>query len=233
MAENAGAAARVAVVVPVFNEERVLPSLVEQLQRLNVDEIVIVDGGSSDGSLDLLQQSGLRWITSEPGRALQMNAGSRVSSSEILLFIHADTVIDSSQISKLRDAMSDVAVAGGRFDVQLSGNRFSFQVIAWFINLRSRLSRINSGDQCQFVRRSVFDQLGGFPDQPLMEDIEFSKRLKRVGRVICLRDRVTTSSRRWENNGVVRTVWLMWKLRLLYWSGVSPEKLAHIYRDAR
>jgi len=233
MAEGAGAAATVAVIVPVFNEERVLPSLIEQLRRLNADEIVIVDGGSSDGSRDLLQQSGLRWITSEPGRALQMNAGARITPSEILLFIHADTVISSSQISKLREAMSDVAVAGGRFDVRMSGNRFSFQVIAWFINMRSRLSYINSGDQCQFVRRSAFDRLGGFPDQPLMEDIEFSKRLKRVGRVICLRDRVATSSRRWENNGIIRTVWLMWKLRLLYWLGVSPEKLAHIYRDER
>jgi len=227
------AEARVAVIVPVFNEARVLPSLIGQLQHLNIDELIIVDGGSTDATCNLLAQSGLRWVVSKPGRALQMNAGASICNSDILVFIHADTVISSSHISRLREVMRDADAVGGRFDVRLTGNRAVFRMIAFFINLRSRLSHICSGDQCLFVRRSVFEGLGGFPDQPLMEDIEFSKQLKRLGRVICLRDTVTTSSRRWEHNGVTRTIMLMWKLRLLYWLGVSPEKLSRIYRDAR
>ncbi len=221
------------MIVPVFNEARVLPSLIGQLQRLNIDELIIVDGGSTDATCNLLAQSGLHWVVSKPGRALQMNAGASICNSDILVFIHADTVIGSSHISRFREVMCDADAVGGRFDVRLSGDRAVFRMIAFFINLRSRLSKISTGDQCLFVRRSVFERMGGFPDQPLMEDIEFSKRLKRLGRVICLRDTVTTSSRRWEHNGVTRTIMLMWKLRLLYWLGVSPEKLARIYRDAR
>jgi len=233
MPENVISDNTVAVIVPVFNEVRMLPTLIEQLQRLKADALIIVDGGSNDGSREILQKSGLHWIQSKPGRAAQMNAGANASNSDILLFIHADTGIDLSHISMLREAMKDGAAAGGRFDIRLSGDRVSFRVIEWFINLRSRLSKICTGDQCQFVRRSRFKQMGGFSDQPLMEDIEFSKRLKRIGRVISLRQTVTTSSRRWEQHGIIRTVWLMWKLRLLYWLGVSPQQLVHIYRDVR
>jgi len=126
--------------------------------------------------------------------------------------------------------MQNASCVGGRFDVSLSGPGFALRLIAWFINIRSRLSGISTGDQCQFVRRSVFEAMGGFPEQALMEDVEFSKRLKRHGRIACLREKVLTSSRRWEAHGVVRTVWLMWTLRFLYWLGVSPEKLAMMYR---
>jgi len=225
--------ASVAVIVPVRNEARLLPSLIGQMQQLECDELIIVDGGSSDATAEILAESGLRRIASKPGRARQMNAGAEVCDSDILLFIHADTMIDSSHISQLREAMRDAGAVGGRFDVRLSGNSPVFRMIAFLINLRSRLSKISTGDQCLFVRRSVFEQMGGFADQPLMEDIEFSKRLKRRGRVLCLHDKVTTSSRRWQQHGVVHTILLMWKLRLLYWLGVAPEKLARIYRDAR
>ena len=124
-------------------------------------------------------------------------------------------------------------IAGGRLDVQLSGEGALFSLIAFMINLRSRLTGISTGDQCQFVRRELFEQLNGFPEQPLMEDIEFSHRLKRVGRTACLRDKVTTSSRRWEQHGLWRTMLLMWKLRLLYCLGMSPNRLAEMYHHAR
>jgi len=127
--------------------------------------------------------------------------------------------------------MRDERVVGGRFDVRLSGRQPAFRVIEFFINLRSRLTRIATGDQAIFVRRSVFERLGGFPEQPLMEDVEFSRRLKREGRIACLRERVVTSSRRWERHGIARTVWLMWSLRLGYWLGADPERLRRWYRD--
>jgi len=223
----------IAIIVPVFNEERVLPELIANLQQMDANELIVVDGGSTDHTCRLLADSHIRWISSILGRAAQMNAGLQECKSDILLFIHSDTIINSSHLLAVKQAMQDESVVGGRFDVRLSGDWFAFRVIAYFINMRSRLSGISTGDQCQFVRRSVFERMGGFPEQALMEDIEFSKRLKRYGKLACLRQKVGTSSRRWERYGVMRTVWLMWKLRFLYWLGVSPEKLAQAYRQAR
>jgi len=225
--------ASIAVIVPVFNEQDVLPVLISQLQRLEADEWIVVDGGSSDDTRHILQESPIQWMSAPLGRASQMNAGAKRCDSDILLFIHADTIISSSNISALRQAMQGGFCVGGRFDVSLSGDGAALSVIAWWINFRSRVSGIHTGDQCQFVRRSVFERIGGFPNQALMEDVAFSKRLKREGKVACLRQKVVTSSRRWQKYGLVSTVWLMWKLRFLYWLGISPEKLARMYRQAR
>jgi len=211
----------------------VLAELIERLQAVGADELIFVDGGSCDESRRLLAHSGVRWLQSEPGRATQMNTGAEDCISDILLFIHADAIVSSSNILAVRETMGDDSYVGGRFDVRLSGNNIAFRIIEWLINMRSRLTGISTGDQCQFVRRSVFEQMSGFPEQSLMEDIEFSKRLKRQGRIACLRKTVITSSRRWEQHGIMATVWLMWKLRFLYWFGVSPEILAQMYRQVR
>jgi len=223
----------VAVIVPLFNEAQLLPRLLERLRALPVDELILVDGGSDDGSASLLADSGLRWMSSEPGRARQMNAGAARCDSDLLLFVHADTELDAAHIALLREAMADGLYVGGRFDLRLSGGSAALRLIGWFINRRSCLSGISTGDQCQFVRRQLFERIGGFPEQPLMEDIELSKRLKRIGRLACLPLPVVTSSRRWERHGLIRTVLLMWQLRLLYWLGVSPQRLARRYRLAR
>jgi len=223
----------IAIIVPVFNEEHVVPALMAQLPQLGANEWIVVDGGSTDATCRLLNESAIHWIHSGFGRAAQMNAGAKACKSEILLFIHVDTSIDSSHMLALKQAMQNKSVVGGRFDVSLSGGGLVLRVIAWFINARSRLTGISTGDQCQFVRRSVFERMGGFPEQALMEDIEFSKRLKRLGTIVCLREKVVTSSRRWQAHGIMPTVWLMWKLRLLYWLGVSPEKLASMYQQVR
>jgi len=223
----------IAVVVPLLNEVAVLPRLLQDIRKAAPDEFVLVDGGSTDGGRQLLQECGARWLASQPGRGTQMNAGARECESELVLFLHSDTEISSCHIEALRSLANRSDIVGGRFDVRLSGGHIALRVIEWFINLRSRLSKISTGDQAIFVRRKVFEAMGGFAEIPLMEDIEFSRRLKRQGRVVCLRQKVRTSSRRWERHGIVRTVLLMWRLRLLYWLGVSPAKLAAIYRDAR
>lgn len=223
----------IAVIVPLLNEARNLPVLLQQFDQLGADELLLVDGGSDDHSVELLSESGLRWITSKPGRAKQMNAGSKLCKSDILLFIHADTVISSSALLSLKSMMRDSEYVGGRFDLSLSGARFSFRVIEWFINRRSRLTGISTGDQCQFVRRSVFEHLGRFPELSLMEDVALSRLLKREGKVACLSDRVITSSRRWQQHGMMKTVLLMWKIRFLFWLGMPAEKLSLMYRDAR
>lgn len=223
----------ISIVVPILNEGERLPQLLQMLERLHADEVILVDGGSTDGSDMLLSGSSFKWIRSAPGRAVQMNRGAEKCRSDILLFLHADTAITPSAVDAAKAVMNHAEVAAGRFDLSLSGRRAVFRLIESMINLRSRITKISSGDQAIFVRRQIFEALGGFPEQPLMEDIELSRRLKRAGRIACLRDKVTTSSRRWEGHGVVRTILLMWKLRFLYWLGAAPESLAQMYRHAR
>ncbi|MDQ6997814.1 MAG: TIGR04283 family arsenosugar biosynthesis glycosyltransferase [Mariprofundus sp.] len=223
----------VAIIVPVYNEVQQLEQNVQRFVDLETDELIFVDGGSTDQSVLFLQRRGVICAASDPGRAIQMNTGAEFCKSNILVFIHVDTFINKSGIEAIKQAFSQPDVVGGRFDVRLSGKHPAFRIIAFMINLRSRLSKISTGDQVQFVSRSVFEAMHGFAEIPLLEDVEFSKRLKQVGPVACLNEQVITSSRRWEKHGIINTVWLMWKIRLYYWWGVSPEKLAMLYRHAR
>jgi len=221
------------MVMPLLNEAKALELEIENLMTLSIHEWVYSDGGSTDGTLELLQDRDISICQSGKGRALQMNAGAKLCQSDILLFIHADTHLCEHHIQAIKELMQDDAIAGGRFDVQLSGEHWAFRMIEWFMNHRSCLTGISTGDQCQFVRREVFESMGGFPEQALMEDVEFSKRLKQHGKVACRHQKITTSSRRWEKHGIVKTIWLMWKLRFLYWLGSSPEKLSRMYRNVR
>ena len=174
----------------------------------------------------------VRYLRSERGRGRQMNAGARAAGGDALLFLHADTRLPEGAAEAIAAALADPSVVGGRFDVQFANPRWPFRMIAFMMNRRSRLTGIATGDQGIFVRRSAFDSLGGYPDIPLMEDIDFSARLKRRGRLACLPLRVTTSARKWEREGVLRTIALMSTLRLLYWLGVSPTHLHRwYYRD--
>jgi rSAM/selenodomain-associated transferase 2 len=223
------------IVIPVLNEARNLEPLLAGLAALGpAVEVVVVDGGSEDGTADVAtRRSGVRLVRSARGRARQMNAGARVAAGRTLLFLHADTRPPAGFVEAIAAPLADPRVVGGRFDVAFDSPRWPFRVIAACMNARSRWTGIATGDQAIFVRRDVFASLGGYADIPLMEDVELSRRLRRAGRLACLRARVVTSARKWEREGVVRTVLLMWALRLLYACGVSPARLHAWYYPAR
>jgi rSAM/selenodomain-associated transferase 2 len=196
-------------------------------------EIVVVDGGSIDASVAQARPLCDALIVASRGRARQMNAGARASHCDALAFVHADTIVPPTFAADVASALSDSAVVGGRFDVKLDDAALPYRIIGAMISLRSRISRTGTGDQAIFVRRAVFDRLGCFPELELCEDLEFSRRMKRTGRVACVRARVTTSARRWNRDGVVRTVIRMWLIRAMYLLGVPPARLKRMYSDTR
>lgn len=218
--------------MPALNEADGIVAALRSAREPGVGEIVVVDGGSRDDTGRLAATVADRVLSSARGRAAQMNAGAAGASGEVLLFLHADTRLPAGFAAAVLDAIAGGAV-GGRFDVVLEGAHRFLPVVARLMNLRSRLTGISTGDQAIFVRRDVFDRLGGFAPLPLMEDVELTGRLRREGPVAALRERVTTSGRRWEENGVARTILRMWALRLAYACGVPPERLARAYRRAR
>ncbi|MFL6717963.1 MAG: TIGR04283 family arsenosugar biosynthesis glycosyltransferase, partial [Burkholderiaceae bacterium] len=190
-------------------------------------QIVLVDGGSSDDTVRLAAAHADLAIAAERGRASQMHAGALAATGDALLFLHADTLLPPHA-----DALIAAALRShqwGRFDVALDGAHPMFRVIAAMMNLRSRLTAVATGDQAIFMRRTFYLQAGGFPQLALMEDVAFCKRARRLARPACLRQRVLTSARRWEKNGIWRTILLMWRLRLAYFLGADPERLAQQY----
>ncbi len=221
---------KLSIVVPILNEAEQLPDLLGHLlpfAHLGA-QIILVDGGSHDGSADMATAAGFAVIESPPGRAKQMNTGAHASTGEVLLFLHADTRLPDGAMLAIERAMR--THQWGRFDVHIVGRPLLLRLVAALMNWRSRLSGIATGDQGIFVRRCLFDDFGGYPEQPLMEDIDLCRRLKKIGKPACLRLRVFTSGRRWEQRGVWRTILLMWWLRWRYWQGTPVEDLAKAYR---
>lgn len=235
----------ISVIIPTLNEESTLVRTLERTFQLGFDEIIVVDGGSTDRTRDLVLQFSLAQhrsaitacpvlaITAPRGRAAQMNAGAALSRNDLLLFLHADTLLPDEARDAIVNAMAEPTCAGGRFEVQFDKTTALGSVISTMMNVRSRLSGIATGDQANFVRRETFEAMNGYAVIPLMEDIDFTRRLKRRGRVATLRHQVTTSYRRWESQGPARTVVLMWTLRFLYWCGMSPEILSRFYAAVR
>ncbi len=219
------------IIVPVLREAENLARLLPALRaEAPGAEVIVADAGSDDGSREIAARvPGVTVLDCPRGRARQMNTGAAAARGDVLLFLHADTVLPAGFERAIARALAEPGVVGGRFDVRLDNPRWPFRLIGGLMNWRSRLSGISTGDQGLFVRRAVFEALGGYPDIPLMEDIELTRRLKRRGRVGALRERVITSARKWEQEGVARTTLLMWTLRLLYACGVSPARLHRWY----
>jgi rSAM/selenodomain-associated transferase 2 len=225
----------ISVVIPTLHEEKTLPETLARLRHPAFSEVLVVDGGSRDRTLaDIALANPLtRVLTAPTGRARQMNAGAAVAKGEILLFLHADTLLPPMAADIILNTMADTRIVGGRFDARLVPDRGLLWVVGRMMSWRSRLTGIATGDQAIFVRRKVFEELGGFPDVAIMEDIAFSRRLKQAGRVAALHSCVMTSGRRWQRHGTIRTILLMWWLRLLFFLGVSPDRLKRWYDDAR
>ena len=219
------------IIVPCLNEADGIADTLAALAPLRArgTEVIVVDGGSSDGTVKRAAPHADCVVSAPRGRAAQMNAGAARARNEILLFLHADTLLPESADALIVDGLKRSRRGWGRFDVAISGSNPLLRVVARLMNVRSRLTGIATGDQAIFVTRSLFTAAGGYPEIALMEDIALSRRLKRFGAPLCLRHRLMASGRRWEKHGVVRTILLMWRLRFAYWLGADPAKLAVRY----
>jgi rSAM/selenodomain-associated transferase 2 len=221
--------ASLSIVIPVLDEARGIAAALAALAPLREQgaEVVVVDGGSRDDTRSLASAQCDRLVDAPRGRGAQMNAGARAARGEFLVFLHADTRLPADGERAIRAALA--RGEWGRFDVTIEGADRLLALVATMMNIRSRLTGIATGDQAIFVRRAAFDAVGGFPEIALMEDIALCKRLRRRSQPVCLRERVTTSARRWRRHGTLRTIFLMWRLRLAYALGVDPRRLAHRY----
>lgn len=223
------------IIVPALNEEAGIAAFLGALQPLRArgTEVIVADGGSRDGTIAAAAPLVDRVTSSPQGRALQMNAGAATARGEVLLFLHADSTLPESADRLILDGLAASRRQWGRFDVRLSGTAPLLRVVERMMNWRSRMTGISTGDQGLFVERALFERMNGFPPIMLMEDVAMTKTLKRCGPPLCLAPTMTTSSRRWERDGIWRTMVLMWWLRLAYLFGAEPARLAEIYHGRK
>jgi rSAM/selenodomain-associated transferase 2 len=223
------------IIVPAFHEGERINDLIESLNQSDSDkniEIIVVDGSQERDTLRVIHSNQVIKISSEKGRAIQMNAGAFIAKGEILIFLHADTELPIQALGKIRSLMERTDYVGGAFDLGIKSDKFIYKAIGTLSSLRSRLSRIPLGDQAIFIRKEYFDQMGGYKEIPLMEDVELMTRIKKSGRKIRIfYDRVRTSPRRWEKEGVIYCTVRDWTLRILYLFGVSPDRLVKYYKN--
>jgi len=222
---------KISIIMPVLNEAPAIAQTLIALQPLREagHEVIVVDGGSDDDTITVANPYADKIIQGPRGRSRQMNAGVKLASGEILLFLHGDTFLPGRADRLIIEGMKRKGRRWGCFDVKLSGKHSLLRIIEFLMNWRSQLSGIATGDQAIFIKRDLFEKIGGFPEIDLMEDIALCKVLKRFGRPLCLHQSVLTSSRRWEEKGLIRTVFLMWFLRLAYFFKVNPSRLAKLY----
>jgi len=219
------------IIVPVLNEAALIEARLLALAPLRAAgaQIILADGGSVDDTQALAAPHCDAVILAPRGRASQMNAGAAQAHGEVLLFLHADTRLPEGAMALVLEGLAQTPAAWGRFDVRIEGRSHWLPIIAVLMNLRSRVTGIATGDQAMFIRRDAFEALCGFPDLALMEDVAMSGALKAISRPLCLRAKVVTSGRRWDSKGALRTIALMWRLRLAYWRGADPDDLARRY----
>ncbi len=223
------------IIVPVFHEGERINDLIGSLNRLDFGknvEIIVVDGSHENDTLRVIRSSHVIKISSEKGRARQMNAGALVANGEVLIFLHADTELPPQALEKIHALMERREYVGGAFDLSIKSDRFIFKVIGILSSLRSRLSKVPFGDQAIFIRRECFNQIGGYKDIAIMEDVELMRRIRKSGNKIWIFcDRVMTSPRRWEKEGVIYCTVRDWTLQLLYFLGFSADKLSRFYKS--
>jgi rSAM/selenodomain-associated transferase 2 len=222
---------KLSIIMPVLDEGEGIAATLDALADLRAlgTEVIVVDGGSRDATIQRARLRSDRVISAPRGRALQMNAGAAKATGDVLLFLHADTRLPRDADHVLLNGLERSGRAWGRFNVKIESRSPLLILVGWLMGLRSRVTGIATGDQAIFARRDAFQAAGGFPEIPLMEDIALCKRLKRVSAPLCLSERVVTSGRRWEKHGVINTIVLMWRLRLAYFFGADPNELAQQY----
>lgn len=224
---------KISVIIPVLNEALILESSLRRITAIKGDvEVIVVDGGSTDNSISIAGRFA-RVLSSPQGRSTQMNLGAKAASGDVLLFLHADTRLPEDAFSAIAETMTDPAVIGGRFKIRLDEPGWQYRMVGAGINLRDRFFNGFTGDQAIFIRKHVFETLGGYRDIPLMEDLDLGRRMCRYGKAVRLPLTVVTSARRWKNNGVFKTILLMWALRLGYLLGRPPQQLYRFYGDTR
>ena len=221
----------ISIIVPVYNEAVALPAFLAATAGIDT-EMIFVDGGSTDETVRILSAAGRHWLSADRGRAPQMNAGAAEAAGDVLLFLHADTRLPDGALQQVRSAVDNGAV-GGYFDLRLDSDRPLLKMTGRMITWRSRVTGVASGDQAIFLTKETFQRLGGYGSLPLFEDLDLSRRLKRAGHIARLNPPVITSPRRWEQLGAWRTIVRMWALRLLYYCGVSPTRLARYHEVDR
>jgi len=222
---------KVSIIIPVLNEAEHIADTLKSLDayRRQGHEVIVIDGGSNDDTVSITQQYADKVLHSDAGRAIQMNSGIDEAMGDALLFLHADTRLPGDAVSKVINAIED-GYFWGHFNVRLSGKHFMFRIIERMMNMRSCITGVATGDQAIFVGLESIEIVGTYPQLPLMEDVVFSKRLRKLGWPACIKQQVVTSSRRWEDKGILRTMLFMWRLRLLFFLGVSADKLARQYQ---
>ncbi len=225
----------ISVVIPVFREEESINSSIDSLQSMSFDgviEIIVVDGDPGGQTVKAIRSNRVLQVSSEKGRGKQMNRGASLATGELLLFLHADTRLPRGGLDQIRAVMQNSGYVGGSFNLGISSDRFCFRLIEKAASIRSRITRVPYGDQGMFVRKDFFLAMGGFRELPLMEDVEFMLRVRRYGaKIHILNERVETSPRRWEQEGVLSCTLRNWTVTVLYMLGVSPYRLAQFYPD--
>ena len=226
---------KISVILPVFNESLLLPSVLQSLARYQDGnfEVIVADGGSSDGTLSIAKQFSDKVVLSPKGRGIQMNQGANLAEGEILLFLHADSTLDPKGLDAIRESLRDDHMVGGAFRLSIDSSHWGLRLVSFGANLRTALSRIPYGDQGIFVRKKVFDRMGGFQDLPFMEELDFFRRLKKEGKVSLLRERIRTSPRRWYREGILKVTLRNQVFLALYYFGVSPHRLVRWYQALR
>jgi rSAM/selenodomain-associated transferase 2 len=220
----------ISVIIPVLNEAQNLPATIASARSVSTREIIVVDGGSRDESVKVAQSQGAVVIKSRPGRALQMNQGARAAKGDTLLFLHADTLLPAGYDEQVRRALASAEIAAGAFLLSIDASRRGYRIIEYMANWRSRVLHMPYGDQGIFLRASVFQAAGGFPEIPIMEDLEFIRRVRALGRIAIAPVAAVTSPRRWQTVGILRTTVINQASIVSYFLGISPARILRMYR---